>query len=296
MTFEGVIPGLEKKYKETDSEYIRKEIEKYMRLHTCPDCEGKRLKKESLAVTVGGNSIVNYTEVAVSDLRVLVKELLKSAKFPDKKLPKKDFQYITEKVDELEFKIAGAIIKEIERRVGFLEDVGLGYLALGRSATTLSGGESQRIRLATQLGSSLSEVIYVLDEPSIGLHSADNNKLIKSLQALRDKGNSVIVVEHDDAMMHSADYIIDVGPGAGIYGGKVIAEGPINDILKNKNSLTGKYLSGKLNIDVIKKSAERGNGKFLEIKGATAHNLKNIDAKIPLGELVAITGVSGSGK
>jgi len=296
MVFEGVIPGLEKKYLETDSDYIRKEIEKYMRLHTCPDCDGKRLKKESLAVTVGGNSIINYTDVAVSDLRTLVKELLNSVKFGGKKLSKKDFQYITEGVNAIEFKIAGAIIKEIERRVGFLEDVGLGYLALGRSATTLSGGESQRIRLATQLGSSLSEVIYVLDEPSIGLHSADNHKLIKSLKSLRDKGNSVIVVEHDDAMMRASDYIIDVGPGAGVYGGKVIAEGTIDQILKNKNSLTGRYLSGQLKIDVLKKKEDRGNGKFLEIKGATAHNLKNVDVKVPLGKLVAITGVSGSGK
>ena len=295
MKFDGVLPGLEKKYKETDSDYIRKEIEKYMRMHVCPDCNGQRLKKESLAVTVGGTSIVDFTEISVVDLRILVNELLRSIKVKEKKLPKKDFQYVTEKINDIEFKIAGAIIKEIERRVGFLEGVGLGYLALNRSSTTLSGGESQRIRLATQLGSSLSEVIYVLDEPSIGLHSADNYKLIKALKDLRDKGNSVIVVEHDEAMMQAADYIFDIGPGAGIYGGRVVSEGTV-DKIKKANTLTGRYLSGRDKIEVIKKSEKRGSGKIIEIKGAKAHNLKNLDVKIPLGKLVAITGVSGSGK
>jgi excinuclease ABC subunit A len=300
MTFEGVIPGLEKKYLETDSDYIRKEIEKYMRVHTCPACLGKRLKKESLAVTVGGLSIVNYTDVAVSDLRVLVEELLRGANLrpglgSSKKLSKKDFHFVKEAINDIDFKIAGAIIKEVNRRVEFLENVGLGYLSLGRSATTLSGGEAQRIRLATQLGSALSEVIYVLDEPSIGLHSADNDKLIYTLKSLRDKGNSVIVVEHDEAMMEAADWIIDIGPGAGIYGGRVVAEGTVEEIKKIEKSLTGKYLSGKEKIDVLKKG-KRGNGKSIEIKGATAFNLKNVDVKIPLGNLVAITGVSGSGK
>ncbi len=295
MIFEGVIPGLEKKYKETDSDYIRKEVEKYMRQHVCSFCNGKRLKKESLAVTVGGLSIVEYTEVSVLELKVMISELLKSAKFDTKKLPKNEFTFVKESIDNLEFKVAGAIIKEVERRVSFLENVGLGYLTLGRTSNTLSGGEAQRIRLATQLGSALSEVIYVLDEPSIGLHPADNSKLIKTLKDLRDKGNSVIVVEHDEDMMKNADHIIDVGPGAGIYGGQIVAQGTLDQIKKNPKSLTGKYLSGKESIEILKKG-KRGNGKYLEIKGAKAHNLKNLDIKIPLGMLVSITGVSGSGK
>lgn len=295
MQFEGVIPGLEKKYLETESDYIRKEIEKYMRLHICSECNGKRLKKESLAVTVAGLSIIDYTDIAVCDLKILMNEVLASVKVKGK-FPKKQFTYIKEAVNDIEFKIAGAIIKEIERRVSFLENVGLGYLSLGRSANTLSGGESQRIRLATQLGSSLSEVIYVLDEPSIGLHSADNEKLIRSLKDLQSKGNSVIVVEHDEEMMRAADYIIDIGPGAGIYGGKVVEQGTLSAITKSAKSLTGKYLAGKEKIEIVKKKKQRGNGKAIEIKGATAHNLKNLDVNIPLGKLVAITGVSGSGK
>ena len=295
LVFEGVLPGLENKHKETDSDYIRREIEKYMRQHVCPECSGKRLKKESLAVTVGGRTIIDYTDVAIADLKSMISELLKSAKYKGKKLPKKEFEYITEAINNTEFKVAGAVIKEIDRRVGFMENVGLDYLTLGRSATSLSGGEAQRIRLATQLGSSLSEVIYVLDEPSIGLHPADNNKLIKTLKELRDKGNSVIVVEHDEDMMRAADYIIDVGPGAGIYGGEVVAQGTIDVIKKNPKSLTGKYLSGKEKIEIIKKQ-KRSISKVIEIRGAKAFNLKNLDIKIPLGNLVAITGVSGSGK
>jgi len=294
LTYEGVIPGLEKKYKETDSEYIHKEIEKYMRMRLCLSCNGQRLKKESLAVTVAGLSIIKYTEAPVSRLKEIVAELVKAVK-PEKKLSPKEFVYLKESISEIDFKIASAIIKEVQNRVGFLEDVGLGYLSLDRTVTTLSGGEAQRIRLATQLGSALSEVIYVLDEPSIGLHPSDNACLIKTLQELRDKGNSVIVVEHDEAMMKAADYIIDIGPGAGIYGGEVVAAGPIASIMKNPHSLTGKYLSGKEKIDVIKRTS-RGNGKFIEILGAKAFNLKNIDVKIPLNKLVAITGVSGSGK
>ncbi|MFH0988038.1 MAG: excinuclease ABC subunit UvrA [Parcubacteria group bacterium] len=295
MKFEGVIPGLEKKYLETDSDYIRKEIEKYMRSHVCPVCDGKRLKKESLAVTVAGLSIVDFTDVAVTDLKLMVNELLASVRIQTKKVSKRDFKFIKETINETDFKIAGAIIREVEKRVSYLENVGLGYLALGRSVTTLSGGEAQRIRLATQLGSALSEVIYVLDEPSIGLHPADNGKLIGSLKQIRDKGNSVIVVEHDSAMMEAADYIIDIGPGAGIYGGEVVAQGTLAEIKKNPRSLTGRYLSGIEKIEIIQKQ-KHGNGKALEIKGAKAFNLKNIDVKIPLGKLVAITGVSGSGK
>jgi len=295
LTFEGVIPGLEKKYLETDSEYIHREIEKYMRVHTCPECNGKRLKKESLSVTVAGLSIIDFTDVSVLNLKLLMEEIADSKSFGEKKIFKTNFKFIKEGLLENDYKVAGAIIKEVEMRVGFLENVGLGYLSLGRSAVSLSGGEAQRIRLASQLGSSLSEVIYVLDEPSIGLHPADNSKLIKTLKELRDKGNSVIVVEHDSAMMEAADYIIDIGPGAGIYGGEVVAEGTVAEIKKNKNSLTGKYLSGQEKIQIFKK-AVRGNGHAIEIKGASAFNLKNIDVKIPLGKFVAITGVSGSGK
>jgi excinuclease ABC subunit A len=295
MTFEGVIPGLEKKFLETDSDYIRREIEKYMRSHICPDCGGKRLKKESLSVTVAGLSIIDFTDVSVVALKSVVEEFVASEKYDGAKLPKKEFNFIKEPVGKESQKIAAGIVKEVERRVGFLENVGLGYLALGRSATTLSGGEAQRIRLASQLGSSLSEVIYVLDEPSIGLHPADNNKLIDTLKDLRDKGNSVIVVEHDAAMMEAADHIIDIGPGAGVYGGEVVAEGTVSEIKKNEKSLTGQYLSGKQRIELIRKKP-RGNGKFIEIKGASAFNLKNINVQIPLGKFVAITGVSGSGK
>ncbi|KKQ79653.1 MAG: UvrABC system protein A [Parcubacteria group bacterium GW2011_GWC2_38_7] len=294
MTYEGVVPGLEQKYKETDSEYIHKEIEKYMRMRLCLSCNGQRLKKESLAVTVAGLSIIKYTEAPVSRLKEIVTELIKAVK-PEKKLASKDFVYLKESISEIDFKIASAIIKEIQNRVVFLEDVGLGYLSLDRTVTTLSGGEAQRIRLATQLGSALSEVIYVLDEPSVGLHPSDNEKLIKTLQELRDKGNSVIVVEHDEAMMKAADYILDIGPGAGIYGGEVVAAGTLSSIMKNPKSLTGKYLSGKEKIDVMKR-ATRGNGKSIDILGAKAFNLKNLDVKIPLNKLVAITGVSGSGK
>ncbi|MBI5077038.1 excinuclease ABC subunit UvrA [Candidatus Falkowbacteria bacterium] len=295
MTFEGVIPGLEKKYIETDSDYIRKEIEKYMRAHVCPSCQGKKLKKESLAVTVAGLSIVEFNGVPVLDLKILISELQESVKYEGKKLPKKEFNYLKEPLSRIETKIASAVIKEIERRIRFLENVGLGYLTLGRNAISLSGGEAQRIRLATQLGSSLSEVIYVLDEPSIGLHPADNNKLIETLKTLRDKGNSVIVVEHDADMMRAADHIIDIGPGAGVYGGEIVAQGNLNEIKRSEKSLTGKYLSGREKIEIIKRE-KRGGDKFLEIKGAKAFNLKNIDVKIPLGKLVAITGVSGSGK
>ena len=291
MMFEGVVPLLEKKYTQTDSDYIKKEIERYMRSHVCPACHGKRLKKESLAVTVGGLSIIDYTDVAVIDLKYMINELLQSLNEKNQTA----FKYIKESLREDEYKVAGTIIKEIEIRVGFLENVGLGYLSLGRSANTLSGGETQRIRLATQLGSSLSEVIYVLDEPSIGLHSADNQRLIDTLSELRDKGNTVIVVEHDEAIMKSADYIFDIGPGAGIYGGEVVAHGTLEQIENNEKSLTGKYLKGESVIEFIKKG-KRGKGKFIEIKGANAHNLRNIDVKIPLGKLVTITGVSGSGK
>src|SRR6056297_904999 len=292
LVFKGVIASLQEKYQETNSEYIRQEIEKYMREHECSVCHGQRLKKESLAVTVVGLSIIDFTDLDLDDLQKALQEVLQSAK--NKKNENK-FKFISEPIDKEKKDIVESIVKEISRRVQFLQNVGLGYLTLGRSAVSLSGGEAQRIRLATQLGSGLSEVVYVLDEPSIGLHPADNEKLIGTLHDLRDKGNSIVVVEHDADMMKAADHIIDIGPGAGIYGGEIIFEGDLEKI-KKSNGLTGRYLAGKEKIQIIKKKKKRGNGKAVEIKGAQAYNLKNIDVKIPLGKLVAITGVSGSGK
>jgi excinuclease ABC subunit A len=296
LTFEGVVPGLEKKYKETDSDYIRKEIEKYMRSHVCQLCQGKRLKPESLAVTVGGVSIDKFTDCSVKKLAEIFQELVAcvDSKNQKSKSAKQKFSITSESLSDLEYKIVRQLIKEIQRRILFLNNVGLSYLALNRSSLTLSGGEAQRLRLATQLGSSLSEVIYVLDEPSIGLHSVDNDKLIATLKEMRDKGNTVIVVEHDKETILAADYVIDMGPGAGIYGGEVVGCGSPEQIKKSK-TLTGQYLSGRKKIEVLK-TAQRGNGKKITIKGATANNLNNITVDIPLGKFVSITGVSGSGK
>jgi excinuclease ABC subunit A len=295
FVFAGVLKGLETKYKETDSDYIRKEIEKYMRVHTCPSCLGKRLKPESLAVTVGGMSIARMTDASVKELKNIFEELVESLEITKagKKLPK-SYEYVKEALDEKDFTITRQLIKEIQRRISFLENVGLSYLSLSRSSVTLSGGEAQRIRLATQLGSALSEVIYVLDEPSIGLHPVDNEKLISTLKQMRDKGNSVIVVEHDEDTILAADYVLDMGPGAGVYGGEIVAQGTPDEIMKSK-SLTAQYLSGAKSIDIIKKGVH-GNGKKMTIKNATAHNLKNVTVDIPLGKFVCITGVSGSGK
>jgi len=267
--FEGVIPNLERRYHETDSSWTRQEIEQYMVVKRCPKCEGKRLKPEVLAITVGGKSIHEVTSLSID----------KILEFFGKKSQ-------TEK-------IAQSIIQEIINRLHFLTDVGLNYLTLGRKAGTLSGGEAQRIRLATQIGSKLTGVLYILDEPSIGLHSRDQKRLINTLKRLRDLGNTVIVVEHDAQTILGADWIVDVGPGAGKHGGKIIFEGTPKQIMKS-NTLTGKYLSGRLKIS--DKPNLSPNVKYLTIKGAKEHNLKNINVRIPLGKFVCITGVSGSGK
>ena len=276
--FEGVIPNLERRYKQTESDYIRKEIEQYMRVLVCPACGGKRLKPEMLAVKINNLSIHEVSIKAINEAKSFFGELGKS-----KNLSARDK------------KISAQIIKEICARLDFLSNVGLDYLSLDRGAITLSGGESQRIRLATQIGSALVGVLYILDEPSIGLHQRDNNKLINTLKKLRDLGNTVIVVEHDEMTMLAADHIVDVGPGAGEHGGKIVAEGSPAQIKASASSLTGQYLSGKKSIPVPVKY-RAGNGKNLIIFGAAEHNLKNIDVFIPLGKFVAITGVSGSGK
>ena len=272
--FEGVINNLERRYKETNSEYSRADIQAYMNAVECPECHGNRLKEESLSVTVGGINISQLTQLSIRDCCEFFENL---------------------SLTEREQFIAKQIIKEIRERLGFLRSVGLEYLNLSRSAGTLSGGESQRIRLATQIGSSLMGVLYILDEPSIGLHQRDNDKLIATMKRLRDIGNTVIVVEHDDNTMLAADYIVDIGPGAGVNGGNVVFAGTVDKLLKCENSITGQYLSGRKKIPVPDKRRE-GNGKFLKVIGASEHNLKNIDVEIPLGKLICVTGVSGSGK
>lgn len=275
--FEGVIPHLERKYLETDIEKYREEIGKYIKEIKCPECKGSRLKKEALTVLVGGKNIYQITQMDINQAYNFFSDFEKSP------------------MSEKDRVIAAKVIKEIKERLKFLIDVGLDYLTLERSATTLSGGEAQRIRLATQIGSKLSGVLYVLDEPSIGLHPRDTEKLINTLKELRDLGNTVIVVEHDPETIEEADYIVDIGPGSGVYGGQITAVGTVEEIKQNPNSLTGKYLSGKLKIP-NPKERRRVKDKFLTIYGAKHHNLKNIDVKIPLGVFVAITGVSGSGK
>ena len=272
--FEGVITNLDRRYRETSSNWIKDEIRSFMAEIPCDDCKGDRLSKESLAVTVGGINIADFCKKSVVDAIDFIQSLELSEK---------------EKI------IGEEIIKEITERLNFLKSVGLGYLTLSRSAGTLSGGESQRIRLATQIGSSLMGVLYILDEPSIGLHQRDNEKLLGTLKRLRDLGNTVIVVEHDEDTMYAADCIVDVGPGAGIHGGQIVCTGNVDEIKACEASITGQYLSGRRAVPV---PAERrkGNGKFLEIRGAAENNLKNINVKIPLGKLVCVTGVSGSGK
>ena len=272
--FEGVIPNLERRYHETDSDYIRKKIEKYMQILICPKCEGNRLKPEVLAIKINKLSIIDVTHISVKNAHTFFGKL-----------------DLTPSQQE----IAKMIIKEINSRLQFLEDVGLSYLTLDRAANTLSGGEAQRIRLATQIGSKLSGVIYVLDEPSIGLHQNDNAKLINTLITLRDLGNTVIVVEHDVDTMLASDYILDIGPGAGKNGGRVLASGTPSEIMKNPVSITGKYLSGKEEIS-IPKVRRRSNGHSLKIINASEHNLKKVTAEFPLGTFIAVTGVSGSGK
>ena len=280
-TYEGVIPNLERRYHESESDYIRKNIEKFMEITLCETCEGKRLRPEILAITVLEKSIIDATEMSIDDAENFFKKLIPTGK---EKL-----------LSDNEYTIARLIIVEVLNRLQFLRNVGLGYLTMNRTANTLSGGEAQRIRLATQIGSSLQGVLYVLDDPSIGLHQRDNARLIKTLEQLRDLGNTVIVVEHDEDTIRKADYVLDIGPGAGKHGGEVIFSGSAKEIEKNKNSLTGQYLSGKKEIPVPKER-RKGSGKFLEIKGATEHNLKNVDVKIPLNTFVGISGVSGSGK
>ena len=274
--FEGVVHNLERRHKETNSDWVKAEIESYMINMPCPDCDGTRLKKETLAVTVDGMNIHDVTNLSI----------LKAQTF---------FAGLSEKLSEKDRMIARHILKEINERLTFLVNVGLEYLTLSRSAGTLSGGEAQRIRLATQIGSSLMGVVYILDEPSIGLHQRDNDRLIATLKRLRDLGNTLLVVEHDEDTMLAADHIIDIGPGAGIHGGEIVAEGTAQDIMACKESETGLYLSGQKLIPVPKKR-RKGNGNKLEIYGAAQNNLKKIDVKIPLGTFVCVTGVSGSGK
>jgi len=281
--YEGVIANLERRYRETDSDYIRHEIEKYMRIYPCPTCQAKRLRPESLAVLVANQNIIDLTQLTVEDSVKFFNLLGTPEATKEMKLTKR------------ELIIAQQILKEIRIRLSFLANVGLSYLTLDRRASTLSGGEAQRIRLATQIGSSLVGVVYILDEPSIGLHTRDNKKLIATLKNLRDLGNTVIVVEHDEETMLEADYLIDIGPGAGSLGGEVVAAGTPSEVIKNKNSLTGQYLSGQKSISVPKKYRQ-GNGKAITVIGAEEFNLKKIDVTVPLGKLVCITGVSGSGK
>lgn len=272
--FEGVIPNLQRRYLETDSDYVRTKIEQFMQVIECPDCHGDRLRKEVLGVKIEDKSIVQVTRLSID----------KAHDFFDKL-----------NLTESELKIAEPILREVRHRLKFLDNVGISYLTLDRAANTLSGGEAQRIRLATQIGSLLMGVLYVLDEPTIGLHQNDNEKLIKAMVKLRDIGNTVIIVEHDVDTMLAADYLIDIGPGAGKYGGQVISAGTPTEVMADPNSVTGQYLSGKKKIDPPKER-RKGNGEFLEVIGATEHNLKNVDIRLPLGTFIGVTGVSGSGK
>ncbi len=272
--FEGIINTMERRYKETSSNGMREFYEHYMTSSSCPDCKGARLRKEALAVTVGKKNIYELTSLSIVEIKDYISKL---------------------KLSEKEKMIGEQIFKELHARLQFLIDVGLEYLTLSRNAGTLSGGEAQRIRLATQIGSGLMGVLYILDEPSIGLHQRDNEKLIATLKKLRDMGNSLIVVEHDEDTMYAADYIVDIGPGAGVHGGRVVAKGTVDEIKENPNSITGKYLKGDLKI-LVPEKRRKGNGKSIEIVKASENNLQNINVKIPLGVMTVVTGVSGSGK
>lgn len=274
LVFEGVIPNLERRYKQTDSDYIRREIEKYMADLACPHCEGARLKPQSLAVTIGGKNIAQVSAFSIKDCLQFFDGLGFTGR---------------------EYMIARRIVKEIRERLQFMVDVGLEYLTLDRTAGTLAGGEAQRIRLATQIGSSLVGVLYIMDEPSIGLHQRDNRRLLDTLEKLRTLGNTLIVVEHDEETIHTADHIIDIGPGAGMHGGEIVFQGTPEEIIECDESCTGKYLSGKLSV-TSPRDARNSNGKSLWIRGARHHNLKNIDVEFPLGLFICVTGVSGSGK
>jgi excinuclease ABC subunit A len=273
--FEGIIPNLERRFRETKSDFVKTEINKHMSEQPCPACEGSRLRKESLAVTIGKKNIIDVAKMSIKEAKAFFGRL---------KLSRQDKM------------ISKEVIKEIKLRLQFMSDVGLDYLTLNRVSSTLSGGEAQRIRLATQIGAGLVGVLYILDEPSIGLHQKDNRKLLDTLITLRDLGNTLVIVEHDEATIRKADYIVDLGPGAGESGGRVVANGPLESILKNQHSLTAKYLNGKLKIDIPRKRKNPVKGKSLVIVGAREHNLKDIEVEIPLGLLVCITGVSGSGK
>ena len=273
-TFEGLVNNLERRYLETQSEWIKEKMNKFMRISPCPECRGQKLRPELLAVTISGKNIMEFCDISISEAMEFVE---------------------TMDISEQHRKIAAEIIKEIRGRLNFLANVGLDYLTLSRAAATLSGGESQRIRLATQIGSGLVGVLYILDEPSIGLHQKDNEKLLEALRRLTDIGNTLVVVEHDEDTMYAADHIIDIGPGAGVHGGELVAQGTVEDIKKCSRSITGQYLSGVKKIEVPS-SRREGNGQFIEIKGAEENNLKKIDVKIPLGKMVCVTGVSGSGK
>lgn len=290
--FEGVIPNLERRHKETTSDYMRSEIERFMAKLPCPSCKGARLKAESRAVKIAGQNIAQITSLSVIDALDWVNQITSLKANPNTNPDQKATdQLLTEQQQQ----IASQILKEVQDRLGFLADVGLGYLTLDRTASTLSGGEAQRIRLATQIGSRLVGVLYILDEPSIGLHQRDNARLISTLEKMRDLGNTLIVVEHDEETMRAADWIVDIGPGAGEHGGQIVANGTLEDILATEGSFTGAYLSGRLSIPIPAKRRV-GNGKSLLIKGARANNLKNLDIEIPLGKLLVVTGVSGSGK
>ncbi len=273
-TFEGLVNNLERRYLETQSDWIKEKMNKFMRVSPCPECKGQKLRPELLAVTVSGKNIMEFCDMSISEAIEFVE---------------------TMDISEQHRKIAAEILKEIRGRLTFLANVGLDYLTLSRAAATLSGGESQRIRLATQIGSGLVGVLYILDEPSIGLHQKDNEKLLEALRRLTDIGNTLVVVEHDEDTMYAADHIVDIGPGAGVHGGELVAQGTVEDIKKCSRSITGQYLSGAKKIEVPS-SRREGNGQFIEIKGAEENNLKKIDVKIPLGKMVCVTGVSGSGK
>lgn len=274
IEFEGVIRNVERRFKETSSDYIREQMEKYMTQKPCPTCKGYRLKKETLAVLINGRHIAHVTDLSIEEAQQFFAEL---------------------QLSEKEMQIAKLIFREIKERLGFLINVGLDYLTLSRMAGTLSGGEAQRIRLATQIGSRLTGVMYILDEPSIGLHQRDNDRLIGTLRSMRDIGNTLIVVEHDEDTMLAADYLIDIGPGAGIHGGEVVSAGTPSEVMADPNSLTGQYLSGKKFIP-LPLERRKPDGRYIEIKGASENNLKNVNVKFPLGVFIAVTGVSGSGK
>lgn len=284
VQYEGVIPNLSRRLEQTASDWIREELNRYMASHPCPVCHGTRLKPEVLSVLINNRNIVDLTTLPIRQAQTWFNDLNTDPE-TSKDAP----------LSIREYMIARQILKEIRERLGFLVDVGLDYLTLDRSANTLSGGEAQRIRLATQIGSSLMGVLYILDEPSIGLHQRDNSRLIRTLIRLRDLGNTLIVVEHDEEMMRAADWIVDVGPGAGVHGGRIVAEGRIPDLARVKESITGQFLSGAREIEMPKKRRP-GNGKYLTIKGARGNNLRNVSATFPLGTFIAVTGVSGSGK